>query len=159
MLKTISAGAAIAAAMLVTAFAPSPFDYDGPARWESTTVTISPDLADAAAQWGDALTSVTVEEGAQIHAAPATTTDEGVGGEAHSTFTGGNYIQSCEVAVDADVTDAVLTHEVGHCLGLAHQSTGGPTNMHWWAADYQGGWSDNVTNADLARLAELYEGN
>lgn len=155
MFRILSAVIALVVITLATAgIARAGDDYDGPPRWESTTVTITPDLERAAGQWGEAVTFRVVDEGAQI-STHDTVLDDNVGGEAQRTFTGGNYLDTCRIAVDADTTDAILTHELGHCLGLGHTSVG-PTNMHWWAGDHQGGWSETVTDGDRERLADLY---
>lgn len=134
--------------------------YDGPARWESTTVTISADLEQTASHWGDTLKfEVVPANEAQIKTTSQAFTDKGVGGEAQSTFRNGDYLESCTIALPKgkQIDSSITTHEFGHCLGLSHRSGVDESNMHWWAQDYTGGWSDTVTEADLAALAERYE--
>lgn len=143
--------------LIFGALAQASSGYDGPQRWQSTTVTISADLAPVSEHWGDTLTFEVVESGAQITTVPESFSDKGVGGEAQSTFEDGNYLASCTIALPEGKTDpAILTHEFGHCLGLAHRSGVTESNMHWWAGDVTGGWSDSVTEGDLNELAELY---
>ena len=154
-----AAAATIAAALVAPLgwFAVQAGEYDGPARWETTTVKITADLVPASQQWGDTLSFEVAPEGeADISTAPATTTDKGVGGEAASTYRDGNYLASCVIRVAPDTDPAVISHEFGHCLGLGHDSTTDASNMHWWAGDVQGGWSETVTDADRARLDALY---
>jgi hypothetical protein len=135
-------------------------DYKGPMRWEDTNLTISStadiDLAQVTAAWGDTITFDIVEGPADIEFHSENLSDM-AGGEARRTFRDGNYIADCDIAVEVTDNFAILTHELGHCLGLSHtnmQQKG--SNMHWIAKDYQNGWSDTVTARDLADLTALY---
>lgn len=152
--RVLTAALAVASMTFVMGGAPVD-DYDGPARWESPTVTISADLEDAAAAWGDTVTFKIDDDDPQI-STYRTSLEDGVAGEAQATYRDGHYLDSCRIAVDGGETPAILSHELGHCLGLTH-ATIGASNMHWWYQDYEGGWSDTVTDSDKARLADLYK--
>lgn len=161
-MNKIKAAVASAAVLVVSAVAPSAIasltDYDGPPRWESASVTISVDLQDAASEWGDAVTFTVVPDSeAEISTTGASPGGSMVGGEAHREFSGGNYITSCEISVTDSTPASIVTHELGHCLGLGHHNKPGDSVMHWFAKDYQGGWSDHPTSSDTQALAELYE--
>lgn len=72
------------------------------------------------------------------------------------------YATLCIVNVDPHRLDLpLLTHELGHCLGLHHDPAikkGEASNLYPRAKWYQQGWSDTVTPRDLRHLSELYAG-
>ena len=135
-------------------------DYDGPARFEQTTITVKDttglvNVEAATGPWTGAVTFVETTGPADITFITDTCSKTMCGGEARKTYRDGNYIAACVIAVES-ADHAILTHEVGHCLGLSHDPKGLGSNMHWFAGDYDNGWSDVVTQRDRTRLANLY---
>jgi hypothetical protein len=83
---------------------------------------------------------------ASIEGATAYTTGEG------STITSCTVVPVTKYA-GTDQTQA-LTHEIGHCLGLAHNNGGADSVMYW--IDGGSNWSTTVTATDLAAVRSLY---
>lgn len=143
--------------------------YDGPAKWEgdyadveltiaSSDARFTPERLEALTdEWGATVNFTVVDGPADIELYRADVCrdhDGSCGGEAQLEYRNGNYIASCRIAVLED-KDSLVTHEIGHCLGLSHKHEHA-SNMHFFAEDYNGGWSDEVTAEDLERLAALY---
>ncbi|MFQ6170353.1 matrixin family metalloprotease [Oryzobacter sp. R7] len=138
----------------------------GPARWDKPALTVhvgdqdawaGTDVAAAIDQWAAAFPMTLVDQAdadVVLTTGPARTGD--VGATAR-TATEGSTITGCRVDLPAkhagkDMTD-VLTHELGHCLGLGHL-VDGPAVMYW--TELSDNLSPTVTKVDVAAVRALY---
>ena len=138
----------------------------GPARWDKPVLTVrvadeaawaGTDVQAALAGWSPAMPLVLTDGPADITLAAPVAAESVEGATAYTTGEG-STITSCTVVpvtkyAGTDQTQT-LTHEIGHCLGLAHNNGGADSVMYW----IEGGqhWSTTVTPADVDAVRALY---
>lgn len=139
---------------------------EGPARWSKPVLTVhvadeaawsGTDIAASLAQWSPALPLVLTDSAdADVVLAGSTDADSVEGATAYRDGEG-STITSCRVVLSSAYAGAdngaTLTHELGHCLGLAHNNMGAASVMYW----IEGGEhsSATVTDADLDAVRSL----
>lgn len=94
--------------------------------------------------------------GAQIVVSvPESLSISGAGGVAHTTVNGSGNITGCEAHIASDVVStsraiSVITHEIGHCLGLQHSMVTGAI------MSYRSGESLAPTDDDRLAITRIY---
>ena len=161
------ATAAAAALVAFAVAAPGQALADGKPRWETAMVTVyvadaqawgGTDVQAALAQWSPALAmTITDDPNADVTLTSTHTRHDVEGATAYRQGEG-SRITSCRVELvdrfaGSDQTD-VLTHELGHCLGLSHNNGGASSVMYW----IEGGehFSPTVTATVLNNVRSLY---
>ena len=171
--RTLSTALAVVAVVILSGVAAQgDTRTDGPAVWASPVVTVGVvdvaawdgvDVPAALAQWKDGPVRLVLTDDAASADVTLEVEQAGdmVGATAYTDVRAG-VIEGCRVAINAkhlgrpDAT-RMLTHELGHCLGLDHSTlaeTHEPRAMYW-----QGGGSFSsatVTEGDLETLRGLY---
>lgn len=171
--RTLSTALAVVAVVILSGVAAQgDTRTDGPAVWASPIVTVGvvdaaawagADIAAALAQWdGGPVRLVLTDDAAGADVTlEVERAAEMVGATAYMDSRAG-VIEGCRVAINAKYVGSkygtqMLTHELGHCLGLDHSTlaeTHEPRAMYW-----QGGGSFSsatVTEGDLETLRGLY---
>lgn len=120
-------------------------------------VTVDPTLIEYAQAWSiPEILFVSEESNPQVKIVSGRAEGAMVGAEATRRMNDDNHIVSCEIKVNPGVTSAMMTHEMGHCLGLSHETHKSGTNMYMGHKFYQQGWSDTVTDWDRENLRSIY---
>lgn len=156
------------------ALTPAATDATGPVRWDKPVLTVhvvdeaawaGTDVQGALDQWSAAIAFALTDNSDADITLEAGNAGDALGGDSVAATatkaTDGPVITHCRIGLDVaragDDVEPLLAHELGHCLGLGHRSGAqGGSVMHWFAQDYQGGWSDTVTPADVERVRALY---
>ena len=136
--------------------------------WASPTLTVrvvdeaawaGTDVAGALEQWAPAMRMTLTDGDADVTLDAAPATGELAGATAYRATVHG-VIQSCRVDLSENLSGrdmtAVLTHELGHCLGLDHTAVGTEAPTVMWRAAYGPHFSSTVTATDLDNVRNLH---
>lgn len=172
--RTLRVPLALVAALVTFAIASPSTAQQGPVRWDKPLLTVH--VVDSAAwsgtdvqavldQWAPAFRMTLTDDPDADITLEAGNAQDALGGDSVAATatkdTDGSVITHCRVGLDTDRAGSdvapLLAHELGHCLGLGHVAgVDGGSVMHWFAEDFQGGWSDTVTAVDLTHVKEMY---
>ena len=157
---------AVAAAAAVVGVGAAPSTEGSVARWDKPVLTVAvvdrdawagTDVDAALEQWSPAMPLILVDGPAAdivLTTGPARTAD--VGATARTRVEGSTLV-GCRIDLPAkragaDMTD-VLTHELGHCLGLHHRIG---VDSVMVSSELDDHLTDHVTDNDLDAVRRLY---